>query len=283
MSDDAGTEQPTHDPPPLEFPDAHCPQCDYNLHGLSPGPCPECGVMLRAGDLVASQIPWVHRHRIGGVRAFLGTLHFITSDLPTFLDELDHPVNYEHARRFRAVCVWIAFGSYLLLAAVWARMALARGAAGLGVAANLGIIAGTCVLVWLWLIAITRETAMFFHPRSVPVWKQNRGIALSCYACMPLAVTPLPAVLTVVAINNAVPDWVGALAAFFAIVLTAAVTLKWLYLMVRITVRFHPRPWRRGVAVVLGISTLWAASGLALFGGAALVIIFVGAVMLSTL
>lgn len=267
---------------PLEFADAHCPRCDYNLHGLRPGPCPECGLVLRAGDLVPSQIPWVHRQRLGCVRAFLKTLRLITSDLPTFLDELHHPVNYEHARRFRAVCVWIAFGSYLLSAAVWARMALARGAAGLGVGTNLGVIAGTSALVLFWLVAITGGTAIFFHPRSFPIWKQNRGIALSCYACAPLVVTPLAAVLGVVAINNAIPDVVAALAAFFAILLTVALALKWLYLLVRIAIRLHPRPWRRSVAVALGVPALWAVCGLLLFGGAALAIAFVGAVILST-
>ncbi len=46
---------------------------------------------------------------------------------------------------------------------------------------------------WLFLFTATGTASYFFHPRSISITRQNRAVALSDYACAPLALTPIPA------------------------------------------------------------------------------------------
>jgi hypothetical protein len=47
--------------------------------------------------------------------------------------------------------------------------------------------------LWLFLFTATGAASYFFHPRSISIERQNRAIALSYYACAPLALTPIVA------------------------------------------------------------------------------------------
>jgi hypothetical protein len=44
---------------------------------------------------------------------------------------------------------------------------------------------------YAFLLAASAVAGYFFHPRRLPVERQNRAVALSCYACAPLALTPI--------------------------------------------------------------------------------------------
>jgi hypothetical protein len=61
----------------------------------------------------------------------------------------------------------------------------------LGSILQLTVIPVLWICVGLFLMAMTGACSYFFHPRSLPIVQQNRAIALSYYACAPLAYTPL--------------------------------------------------------------------------------------------
>src|SRR2546430_12165891 len=100
MSDPvAATARPTDalDSTPQRF----CPDCGYDLRGLTSGRCPECGLLIDDAALAASPIPWVHRRRIGRVRAFFRTLMLTTFRPKRLAAAAAVPVDYREAQRFR--------------------------------------------------------------------------------------------------------------------------------------------------------------------------------------
>jgi rubredoxin len=52
------------DLPPVPA-DVFCPDCGYDLHGLTGARCPECGFDLETVRARAPQIPWARRREIG--------------------------------------------------------------------------------------------------------------------------------------------------------------------------------------------------------------------------
>src|SRR2546421_12277382 len=84
-------------------PQRFCPDCGYDLRGLTSGRCPECGLLIDEAALAASPIPWVHRRRIGRLRALYRTL-MLTAVRPGRLAAAAAvPGDYPDAQRFRHV------------------------------------------------------------------------------------------------------------------------------------------------------------------------------------
>lgn len=71
--------------------DAYCPQCGYQLRGLTSACCPECGFDLAVVRDPVSRIPWVHRTRIGRLRAYFQTDWFVTWRRKEFYLEIVRP------------------------------------------------------------------------------------------------------------------------------------------------------------------------------------------------
>lgn len=195
-----------------------CPGCGYDLRGIESDRCPECGLAIdRAGG--SSRIPWAHRRRIGRVRAYGRTVWLATFRVRQLGDEVHRAVDYRDAQRFRLVTVLVA-----TLAAVGVLAAAVTAAGGVKELANVlpnefafwepGEVAPGTVdafLPWvasalmppvlplailLFLLLLTGVASYWFHPRSLPVVRQNRAVALSYYACAPLVFLWLPAVAT---------------------------------------------------------------------------------------
>jgi hypothetical protein len=170
--------------------DLPCPKCRYNLKGLSAARCPECGYTLLPGELIASDIPWAHRRSRGRVRTYLHTVWRATFNMPRFFEELDRHVSYADAQHFRWTTILVAYAPWLLAT-------IATVAAGQGQSLNIlefnaswqavaaGAVPHLCLL--LFLAGATGVPSYFFHPRHLPVEKQNRAIALSYYASGVLA------------------------------------------------------------------------------------------------
>jgi hypothetical protein len=84
-----------------------CPDCGYNLRGMTSDRCPECGILI--GNVSAFTIPWAHRAEIGRVRAF-GRSVWLATFHPTRLARAVHgPVDPDSANRFRSIVISIAW------------------------------------------------------------------------------------------------------------------------------------------------------------------------------
>jgi hypothetical protein len=78
---------------------ALCPNCDYDLRGLSSDRCPECGLVI--DRIEAFAIPWEFRGQIGRVRAFLRTARLATFQPKRLASATLGPVDARSAARFR--------------------------------------------------------------------------------------------------------------------------------------------------------------------------------------
>ncbi|MBN1346531.1 MAG: hypothetical protein JXQ73_27830 [Phycisphaerae bacterium] len=178
--------------------DLFCLRCQYNLRGLADDRCPECGEAFDRSTLHVSRIPWVHRDEIGRIRAYWRTVWFVTSRTSRFCDEMIRPVDYRAAQRFRRVTVSLAYVPFLALALVLYAMPTSPLGPTIVEARELvWPVVAVAVGVLLSLAAMTGIPGYFLQPRAAPIEQQNRAIALSYYACAPLAWLPLGAALAI--------------------------------------------------------------------------------------
>lgn len=193
-------------------PQVFCPECGYDLQAIASDRCPECGLAIDRSRLGESTIPWVHRKQIGRIRAFYRTVKLATFSPREFAKEMSRAAHFRDAVLFRrvAVCCALApigvvltigylyalanFQVYMVLRAadlVWSRDDLLGS-----VLQMLGV-----PLIWIclamFLFACTGVCSYFFHPKELSVVRQNRAIALSYYACGPLAWSPIVMLLAV--------------------------------------------------------------------------------------
>jgi hypothetical protein len=188
----------------------YCPECGYDLRRLGSPRCPECGHEIDRTQLGQSVVPWVQRESVGAYRAFWKTV-YLASFRPKFLArEMSRPARFGDAVKFRRLVVLHALVPMGIVATVLYVITLYESRLGTGylhlwtsrdVPGSLVQLLSIPVLwvcIGLWLFAITGLASYFFHPGSLTVVRQNRAVALSYYACAPLAYMPLTLLLAVV-------------------------------------------------------------------------------------
>lgn len=225
----AVVEPPASPPPvtagpsgPADAPDLYCPGCGYHLRGIEGiGRCPECGLAIDRSGIARSRIPWVHRRHIGRVRAYWRTVWLATLRPRDLATEVAGRVDYPDAQRFRVVTAFLA--AVPLMAALVAGMVAAGNAGMFAVTAPSSIPgwamygkptpAFDLLIPWesgmtfyptsplavllLWVF-ITGVHTYWFHPRRLPVVRQNRAVALAYYGGAPIALSPVLVSLGVV-------------------------------------------------------------------------------------
>lgn len=196
-----------------------CAGCGYDLRG-SPGErCPECGLVIDRSGAGESRIAWMHRRRIGRVRAFWKTVAFASGRPQKFAAEVARPVRFRDAVVFRRIVALLAFVPMAALL-VFAYVKLYDAKTGIrwldvprwpdnmsiwdaGTPGELvaeGVtLASLLSGLWLFLLGAAGMPSYFCHPRSLPIVQQNRAIAVSYYACAPLATWPAMALLLCIA------------------------------------------------------------------------------------
>jgi MFS family permease len=263
-------------------PDAlHCPQCGYNLFGIDSAVCPECGLAIDRANLSVSRIPWSHRRQIGTVRAFLRTNWMAMFHTRQLADEVNRPVSIEDARSFRLICILLATLPLVCFA-------------GWGLFQSQGFypwqaIAGIAVVgvsIWLFLLAITGLPMHLFHPRSLPVLRQNRAIAIGHYTAAPLAWMSIPIASLAIASLVAPQGWAYA-GSFFLLAFAAgwAILAFLLFLMASGYTMLLKRTTGSGPAktwiVFFAQPVAWLVLGGVILAGIPLAALFVGIVFAS--
>jgi hypothetical protein len=181
--------------------DLYCPACGYWLRGIESQRCPECGKPIDREALNAEGIPWERRRTIGRIRAYWRTMWMAILRPRRFAQYVANPV-YADARSFQHITVLLAYVP-MLIAGVWALInsesnelhSLGQNfsAHPLGWVLEMALLPLGAGCLWLFLFTATGAASYFFHPRSISIERQNRAIALSYYACAPLALTPIVA------------------------------------------------------------------------------------------
>lgn len=179
--------------------DLNCLDCGYDLRNIESERCPECGSAIDRSMLGQSIIPWIHRRRIGRLRAFWRTVNLVTFRPRVFAREMNCPARQSDALRFRWMVVAHAFVPVLVLL-----FPLCRGIyyelwnSSFWVSNDMagiwwqGLILLACLVgAVLGLFAVTGAASYFFHPKTLNNVQQNRAIVLSYYSCAPLAYLPL--------------------------------------------------------------------------------------------
>jgi hypothetical protein len=173
----------------------YCPACGYDLRQIDSARCPECGLEIDRSKLGESIIPWVHRKKLGEVRAFFRTCALVSLHPQRLAREMNVPARLPDARKFRRGVVLMA-----ILPLGFVLMICEAGLLGTGRTFGSVFTGGSLLeksLLWLsWpclavaLYSITGAAGYFFAPKSLTIVQQNRAIAISYYACAPMAYLP---------------------------------------------------------------------------------------------
>ncbi len=157
-----------------------CPQCDYDLTGLTENRCPECGEAFEpavlkylAGHQPAPAVPWDEEEGLGG---FLNTWWFALTE-PTKL-AATFPGRHvpEHATAYSAMAFIVAVGMFLGAAAllVLADGPIPGGEAIIGVFV---VAAGAVFGFWICELMLAGTLTLIVKPRCV----HDRSLRFHCW------------------------------------------------------------------------------------------------------
>jgi hypothetical protein len=182
---------------PAEY-DVFCEGCGYSLAGIVAERCPECGRPYDASELPFARIPWLHRRRIGWVKAYCATVLMVIFRTRRFARELCRPVRISlpDARKFRRVTLRLAV------------LSLAAGVAGALLLTNnppvwllpthvlirLGLTFVFGIVAAMVLLALATDMPVFIW-RGLPGRPPHELAPIHYYAAAPLALIPLACAL----------------------------------------------------------------------------------------
>jgi hypothetical protein len=240
---DAAAETMLPQPPATAFDPAHevpseyenfCEGCGYSLVGIVADRCPECGRAYDPSELPFARVPWLHRRRIGRIKAYFATVAMVLFTPTRFARELARPVriSIRDARRFRLTtcrfalaCYMVGFGTVLGLGAVdnFRMLLLWR------LVVLLAVYVFSCVAVACFLSLLT-DMPLFIW-KNVPSLPPDQLAPVHHYASAPLALSPI---LTVVGVAGAVvfrfnpAESTAAIAGFTALICAGGILLAFL-------------------------------------------------------
>ncbi len=195
-----------------------------------------------------------------------------------FGEEMARPVSYADAQRFRWLTVLFLHTPLLLATMVMYVLtwpAPFKDPFWDAAYAAVWPVAVLHLCFLLFLAAATGVPGYFFHPRDLPVEMQNRAIAMSYYACGPLAMAVLPAATGVAALAIGFDGQVGLGLLLLAILLPGGQLAAWWLDLIHITRRIMPQRKGRAVLVAVCVPALWFLLGGLIFFGLPLLLLYV--------
>jgi hypothetical protein len=127
---------------------------------------------------------------------------------------------------------------------------------------------------FLVLAGTTGVPSYFYHPKSVSILQQNRAIALSYYACGPLALMGIPAVVFVVGILLGFDHPVGGLAILIGATTPVGLLAAWWCDLIHLSRRLLPQRPGRAFGIAILVPILWCfVACVSLFAVPALVVL----------
>jgi hypothetical protein len=278
----------TADPLPTIAQDLFCQTCGYNLRGLTGNRCPECGGSLDGVRSLVPQIPWVYRKETGWCRAYWRTVWFVMFRQASFCDEMARPVSHRDSQLFRWVnvalgCVpvflagvgFVIFGTKTPTYEEYFNVFWSGG---------FGALWHACVP--LYFAAATGVPSYFFHPRGIPIAQQNRAIALSYYACGPLALSIAPVGMAFVAIvlsagsAAGIPSWLirtnlDLWCWLLAVLVSLGLATVWWLDLIHLARRLVPQRPQRAVYLGMCVPILWFFLAIAMLVALPLFVLYV--------
>ncbi len=181
--------------------DLYCPHCGYNLRGLTSGRCPECGNACDLATMSRSEIPWLHRARLGGAAAWWQTCWMALRRPGQMAGSINAACPYADARRFWLINVAIVCLP-MVAALVWFPITFTSDSLPLGVlwpAAKTAQDALLANLILPWASAMiyrpvavvacilgvmfaTGGVSYLFQLMPIPRRQQGRAAAMALYA-----------------------------------------------------------------------------------------------------
>lgn len=247
--------------------DAFCQECGYNLRGLTGDRCPECGHPLDDALSQESRIPWVHRDKLGTIRAYWKTVFWVGFKYKRFCEEINKPVDYKDSQRFRWLTIlhaWVPMVAaglvYVLTLDKWTRIEVKSD---WGINANwlFGVFA---VVTLPSLITLTGVPSYLFDTRKISIAHRNAAIAMSYYCCGSLNWTPFlwGFGIACVLLVNAYPryEMIPGAGLMFVFFMTLAQVGDWWMNLSRTARRVMPQLKGRATLVALLTPVLWGAS-----------------------
>lgn len=187
--------------------DVLCEGCGYSLVGIQSDKCPECGHPFDPTQLPFARVPWLHRRRIGRVKAYLATLRFVLARPRHFAEEICRPVriSIDDARSFRRTTVNLVLLAFLLCALELGVLVVANYLREARVAVQpeymplVWYLSATTVITLTILFGLRVLLFMMtdlpvFIWRGHPSLRENDLSPIQCYAAAsltPLLVTPI--------------------------------------------------------------------------------------------
>ncbi len=183
----------------------HCPKCAYDLTASTSPKCSECGYDLAGFRQKESAIPWTHRKTQGYLRTYAKTVWLVIFKQKKFCEEIVRPVSYGDARKFQLITILLViFPTFATVyAAYWwypchvlefpnENMALLWTGPVYPIYfdfayAKVWPIALSLISYFIFLLIMTGIPSFFFHPKEMPIHRQNSAIAMSYYSVAPMS------------------------------------------------------------------------------------------------
>ena len=186
-------------PVPVEY-DLLCEGCGYSLLGLFSDRCPECGKPFDPTELPLARVPWLYRARLGRVSAYVQTVGMILRRPRQFAREMCRPVRVSapDARSFRRVTIRLVVALYLVYM-LGLGIYQIRELVKMGIpfptaqVAMAGAITAWGAVMMAMALMLATDLPTFIW-RGLPASPDDLA-PLHHYACAPLALVPLLAVI----------------------------------------------------------------------------------------